>query len=373
MKDNSFYITFIDSAYYTIYRHSDPMKVFFIVVLAVVLNSCYRNSNNNSGQETNSADNSVTTNTATDSTLVAINQRIASDPGNFKNYLDRAKYYSTLEMYDNAFQDIARALAADSTKAEIFLVKGDVYWKRKQIKEAYNEYSRCVELDGTNTDCLLNKSGIDIALRNYDKAREHINAALQQNEFLPYAYYLRGRMYKELKDTNMSASSYKTAIEVDPNYYDAYIEVGLLYAEQKNDLAKEYYNSAIAIKPRSVEAWYNKAMFLQETGFKDKKRYNEAFACYDSILNIDKNFVASHFNKGYIFLEYMQRYDSASFYFTKALQQYPQYYQAYYNRGLSYESMNKRKEAEADYRMALSIQPDYTDAAISLNRILNGR
>jgi len=349
------------------------MKVLFYIVFALVLASCYSNGTNNTPATSEGSNNNNNVQTTPDSTLSAINQRIAADPGNFKNYLDRAKYYSGLELFNNAFQDIARAFTADSTKAEIFLVKGDVFWKRQQIKEAYIEYTRCIELDSSNTECLLNKAGIDIALRNYDKAREHINSALQQNEFLPYAYYLRGRMYKEQRDTNMAASSYKTAIEVDPNYYDAYIEVGLLYAEQKNDLAKEYYNSAIAIKPSSVEAWYNKAMFLQETGFKDKKRYNEAFACYDSILKIDRNFVASYFNKGYIFLEYKVQYDSSAYYFTKAIQQYPQYYQAYYNRGLSYESLNKRKEAESDYRMALSIQPDYTDAAISLNRILNGR
>lgn len=349
------------------------MKVLFYIVFALVLAGCYNNGNNNTPVVTTESNGASDKQTPPDSTLSAINQRIAADPGNYKNYLDRAKYYTSQGLFDNAFQDIARAVTADSTKAEIFLVKGDLYWKRQQIKEAYNEYARCIELDANNTDCLLNKAGIDIAYRNYDKARDQINSALKINEFLPYAYYLRGRMYKELRDTNMAASSYKTAIEVDPNYYDAYIEVGLLYAEQKNDLAKEYYNSAIAIKPASIEAWYNKAMFLQETGFKDKKRYNEAFACYDSILKIDKNFVASQFNKGYIFLEYKQQYDSAAYYFTNAIQQYPQYYQAYYNRGLSYESLNKRKEAEADYRMALSIQPDYTDAAISLNRILNGR
>ena len=321
------------------------MKVLFYIVFALVLASCYNNGNNTpavSAEGSGASDKQ----TPPDSTLAAINQRIAADPNNFKNYLDRAKYYTSQGLFDNAFQDIARAVTADSTKAEIFLVKGDLYWKRQQIKEAYNEYARCIELDANNTDCLLNKAGIDIAYRNYDQARDQINNALKINEFLPYAYYLRGRMYKELRDTNMAASSYKTAIEVDPNYYDAYIEVGLLYAEQKNDLAKEYYNSAIAIKPASIEAWYNKAMFLQETGFKDKKRYNEAFACYDSILKIDKNFVASQFNKGYIFLEYKQQYDSAAFYFTRAIQQYPQYKQHYYNRDLSYETFNKRNESE---------------------------
>jgi hypothetical protein len=35
--------------------------------------------------------------------------------------------------------------------------------------------------------------------------------------------------------------------------------------------------------------------------------------------------------------------------------------------------MNKRMEAEADYRKALSIQPDYTEAAIALSRLTDGK
>jgi len=210
-------------------------------------------------------------------------------------------------------------------------------------------------------------------LGNYDVAREQINAALKQNEYNPYAYYMRGRLYKTLGDTSLAASSYKTAIEVDPDYYDAYVEVGLLYAAQKNELAKEYYNSAIAIRPRNIEVWYNKAMYLQETGFRKKDKYAEAFACYDTILKIDGNFVAADFNKGFIWLEYLQNYDSAAYYFTRAVNTYPQYFQAYFNRGLCNESLNKKKEAESDYRQALALSPGYDEAAKALNRLLSGK
>src|SRR5690606_29857998 len=125
--------------------------------------------------------------------------------------------------------------------------------KQSRIKEAYTEYQTCLLHDATNSRCLLRKAEIDIVLGNYEYARNHINEALKQNEYNAEAYYIRGRMYKEMRDTVLASSSYKTAIEVDPNYYDAYIEVGLLYANQKSELAREYYNSAIDLKPKSIE------------------------------------------------------------------------------------------------------------------------
>jgi len=327
----------------------------------------------------NKTDDTATIDVATDSiaqldsVLRALNQQIIDNPNDYTAYLARARYWGDKDFLPFAYKDILRAIAIDSTKADIYLVRGELYFKQEKVKEAYEDYSTCLRYDSLNVQGLLKKTGIDIVLGNHQIARGQLNTALRINEYEPEAYYLRGRLYKTMGDTNMAASSYKTAIEVDPDYFDAYLEVGLLYAAHKNDLAKEYYSSAISIRPKNIQGWYNKAMFLQETGYKKKERFNEAFTCYDSILAIDPNFVAAHFNKGYVFLEYLQQYDSAAKHFTQAVQIFPQYYQAYYNRGLCNESLKKRQEAEADYRQALALKPDYTDAAIALGRLLDGK
>lgn len=350
------------------------MKIVFrwiflpVMAASLLLTSCGNNTSGEAGEnQTETGNNSGK---AIDAELAALNKRIADNPNDYAAYLARARYYGDHELYNEAFTDISRAIEVDSTKADIYLYRGDLFFQQQKVQEAYDSYKRCLQFDSVNVDGLLNKTGIDIVLANYDIARAQINTALRQNEFNPYAYYLRGRLYKTTGDTTLAASSYKTAIEVDPNYYDAYIEVGLLYAAKKNDLAKEYYTSAISIRPQSIEAWYNKAMYLQETGFRKKERYQEAFTCYDSILRIDPSFVAAHFNKGYIWLEYLNGYDSAATHFTKAIDLFPQYYQAYFNRGLCYESLSRKQDAEADYRKALSINPQYTEAAKSLSRIL---
>ncbi len=304
-----------------------------------------------------------------DTLLRTLNQRIIENPNDYSAYLDRARYWADHSMFPNAYTDILRAISIDSTQADIYLTRGELYFKQEKVKEAYDDYGTCLRYDSLNVKGLLKKTGIDIVLGNFDIARAQLNSAIKVNEYEAEAYYLRGRLYKTMGDTDLASSSYKTAIEVDPNYYDAYIEVGLLYAAKKSDLAKEYYSSAISIRPRSIEAWYNKAMFLQESGYIQKERYKEAFGCYDEILKIDPKFVAAHFNKGFVFLEYLQQYDSAAYYFTNAVSIFPGYYQAYYNRGLCNESLNKRGDAEADYRTALSIKPDYTDAALALSRI----
>lgn len=308
-----------------------------------------------------------------DSALAAINRRIADRPNEIEGYLERARYYSSVSNYPEAFRDIDRALAIDSTQGAVYLLKGELLWLLKDLRAAYDTYKKCVSLQPEETDCLLKKAAIDITLGNYAIALDHLNTVLKQNDLLPEPYYLKGRLYKEKGDTTLACSSYQTAIELNPDYYDAYIEVGLLYHARKHDLAREYYSAAIEIRPRSIEAWYNKAMYLQETGFRETLRYEEARQCYRKILEIDPQFAPAWFNQGYIDLEYEINYEQGIQHFSKAIELNPSYYQAWYNRGLCKERLERKAEAERDFRRALDLQPDFTDAAKSLNRVMSGK
>ncbi|MFN0031056.1 MAG: tetratricopeptide repeat protein [Flavobacteriales bacterium] len=345
--------------------HFRSFIVLMVIVMIATTAGCDTTSTNE--DEQHAARNNQTE--QTDSTLSALNKQIAEDPNNYAHYVARARYYGEHQLYAEAFKDLDRAMQIDSTRSDIYLYRGTLHWNKQQIAEAYQQYLTCIQFDSTNTDCLLKAAGVDIASRNYDRALLRINNALRVNQYLPEAYYLKGRMYKDMGDTTLAKSSYTTAIEVDPNYYDAYIELGLLYAAMRSDLASEYFTSAIALKPASAEAWYNKAKYLQDTGTKNQKRYFEAFMCYDSLLRIDKQFAPAHFNKGYIWLEYLHNYDSAAFYFTKAIVVKSDYVQAYFNRGLCHESTERYNDAYQDYSTALSYEPQYTEAAVGKGRV----
>ena len=97
---------------------------------------------------------------------------------------------------------------------------------------------------------------------------------------------------------------------------------------------------------------------------------NRARKEYRDIVDLDPNNAAASFNQGYIHLEYLQDYDSAVHHFSLAIEALPYYHQAFFNRGLANESLGRDADAELDYREALSIKPDYTAAALALERVL---
>ena len=46
-------------------------------------------------------------------------------------------------------------------------------------------------------------------------------------------------------------------------------------------------------------------------------------------------------------MEYLQSYDSAAHHFSKAIDALPYYHQAFFNRGLAYESLGEAEQAGA--------------------------
>jgi len=148
------------------------------------------------------------------------------------------------------------------------------------------------------------------------------------------------------------------------DFYEAYMQLGLLHLNQPNSLAKDYLKNALRIDSNSLEALYAYAIACQEKG-----DYNEAIETYYKILSIDE-YREPYFNLGFIHQEYLKVYDVAIEHYTKAIEVEPKYVDAYYNRALCYELQDELKKAEKDLRYALELSPQYTNAAIALERVI---
>ena len=63
----------------------------------------------------------------------------------------------------------------------------------------------------------------------------------------------------------------------------------------KGEYAKaiQYYDKALEMDSKNVDAWYNKGVALDNLG-----KYKEAIQSYDKALEIDRKYVAAWYNKG---------------------------------------------------------------------------
>lgn len=297
----------------------------------------------------------------------SINALIKGEPNKADLYFARAKLHYEHRDLASSLSDIGRALRIDSTRTDYYLLLADLKLINKQSRESKDALLKAHHIDPKNVDVLLKLGELYMIVQDAEKSFEYLNLALQLDVHNATAYRLKGFNYKYLGDTLNAVSSFQTAVEQDPDDYDSYMQLGLLYSIARHPLALDYLNNALKVNPSSIEALYAKGLFLQNTGEPRK-----ALLAYDQIIGINKEYFDAYYNKGYVYLELLNKYDSAAAEFTKVLEfGPPEHFAAIYNRGLACERAGKLKEAEADYRLALKYNPQYDPAALGLSRILD--
>lgn len=81
-----------------------------------------------------------------------------------------------------------------------------------------------------------NNLGLDALFEgNYELALHYFNKALSIDPNLVGVIYNRGNLYSALHEWDKAIADYNLAIELNPQYYEAYIHRGIVYLEQKQD------------------------------------------------------------------------------------------------------------------------------------------
>lgn len=296
--------------------------------------------------------------------LAEVEQRILADPTNPALFAERAMFHERADSLRLAENDWKRAIALDSTNATWRIALGDLYFRKIKLLDAEQRFQEAIALEPDSTEGRSKLSEVYLMQLRFKEAMTVANDALRLDPLDAKLYNLKGWIHRTAGDTALAISSYQTAIERDPAYYDAYISLGMLHAAKNDPLAVQYYNSALEVRPTSVEALYNKAMFAQE-----HDGDSTALACYAAIKSIEPNYPLAYYNTGYILLEHKREIPQARAEFNKAIELLPDYAQALYSRGLTFELQNMLDSAMNDYGLVLRLDPGNTEAAQGLSRL----
>ena len=81
-------------------------------------------------------------------------------------------------------------------------------------------------------------------------------------------HFLLGRIYTQQKDYTSAIASYQTATELDPGMYNAYFNLGYIFAVKKDfSNAQDMFSRVVALSPPFLdEALYNLAIVQRKMG-----------------------------------------------------------------------------------------------------------
>ena len=296
-----------------------------------------------------------------------LTEELATDTANAALYFERGQAFHKLREDSLALIDFKKAVSLDSTKSPYFSAIGDLLFEHKDIDASAVWLEAALRLNPDDPTARLKMAKLAIYTRDYNSAFLQINTVLRKNRNNTEGYFLKGMIRKDLKDTNQAISAFQTALQIDPTYRDAAIQLGLLYSGRHDANALKYLENAYQLDTTDVFPLYARGMFQQDVANWEaaKKEFKRATAH-------DKFYADAWFGQGFILMQ-QDSLDLAHALFTKAVQAAPGYAEAYYNRGLCSELLGRPEDALADYRSALKYNGEYAAAETALKRLGKGR
>jgi tetratricopeptide (TPR) repeat protein len=169
-------------------------------------------------------------------------------------------------------------------------------------------------------------------------------------------YFEEGNKFYDEQNYEKALDCFQKAIELNPQYAEAYKRIGNIYfALQDYEKVIKYNKKAIKYKPDYIDAYFNAGLACHY-----KQDYNNVIKYFKKVIELDPNETEAY---NYIGVAYIQKYedDIAIEYFKKGIEQNPNDAYAYFSIGLVYNNKNDAKTIEY-LQKAIKLNPKHIDS-----------
>ena len=256
---------------------------------------------------------------------------------------------------ETAIDCYSKLLEVEEDSANIYYELGHLYLKKEDFINSINAFNLALEKDEENP---FYHNAIAYALiraEQYEEACDHYKIAINKNpnpEWTAIVCQALASLYHKVFDDIDSAMTFlKTAIILDENNDEAFIELGDIYLECDDlDSAIKSYCEAIKLNPKNPVSYNKCAMVLWQ-----KDYIEEAIIAYNKSIGIDPDYYVAYNNLGVIYLDGIRNLKEAKRLFEKAIELNENYVMPHFNLARVYEQMNDNIEAAKMYQKAIDL------------------
>lgn len=307
-------------------------------------------------------------------------QAIAVNSGNLDSLLlqypdsvallvKRGNLYLDSNDFDEAYRLGAKAYRLDSSNIDARFLYANGMNNRDErnltdIETAQKHFHYIVDRQPKNVKAYVSLASTYSQLNESNKAFGYINEALKINPRYRDAYILKGTIYLSEGNRKLAKSSYETAIQQDPKFFEGYMALAHIYTDENEPIALQYFKTAAEINPKSTDAKYGVAYFQQDAGL-----YDEALQSYRELLHIDSSYYLSYFNQAYIKENFQNQLDSAIYLYYKSVTLQPKFVKGWHNLGMCYKAKGMKSDALKSFAKALKYNPDFQLSRDEANKL----
>ena len=229
---------------------------------------------------------------------------------------------------------------------------GNAYLGEHQYAEAVRAYTTAIKNGYTNIDVYINRGMSYLALEQYAGAIADAGVSLDMDTAAIKAYRLRGQAYLKTEKYPDAVADYSRAIGLDSANKEDYLGRGMAYTGiSECDKANSDFDKALVLDPGYPDAYYWRA-YLNS---KCRQDYSSALNDYAKVIDLNGKYVYDAYNGCGETYYKLNDFDRAISNFSLLLGLKPDYWLAYYNRGLCYAGIRQYQKAVSDFKQYIAL------------------
>lgn len=207
-------------------------------------------------------------------------------PTSTDGFLKLAELYFYVKKYQESINCINSALKLDETIAKGYFLKGMCYKESGDTSLAISSFQTACEQDNQYYDAYVETGRLLGAKKNL-LAVEYFNNALKIDPKSTEVVYMIAKFYQDCGKTKEAVDAYNKLLAMDKENKNALYNLGAIeYARAKDpEKAKALFTEAINIDPQYAEAY-----FARGVCFEDLKSFDEAIADYKLAVQYKTNY-----------------------------------------------------------------------------------
>ncbi len=279
-----------------------------------------------------------------------------TDTSHWMYHLQQAETYFQNHQHGLAELHLKRALRKNPNAPQIYLALAEVYLDWPKSRKAIEVLEEAVQKFPRDTALRLQQIYVLLVLRQYATALKKSSELLRLDPQNARNYFFRGMIFKETGHDSLALVNFQRAVEFDPEFIDAYINIGEIYTRKKDPIALQYFNNVLDIDPDNPLALHSIAYFHQVTGHPDR-----AIEILEDLIKKQGKYYDAYLSLGLLYLD-KEDYRKAFEKLSILLSINDQYLDAYYYRAVAAEALGLKEQAIKDLETLLSFAPDYPNA-----------
>lgn len=253
--------------------------------------------------------------------------------------------------YDEALSNVNRAIEINSDCIENYYLRGAIFTEKGLYDSAIESYQYSIENDGNKEFIYHQLGNLYKRMEDTDKAIEYFQKVLDINDENLYANGELAEIYQKKQDEDKALYYINEQLQVNPSDYH-HIKRGLIYARRgMMKEAKADYDNAIEINPENFYAYNNIGYLYQERGdFKTAiKYYKKSISCIG-----DYMFLLAYNNIADSYM-YLKDYEMALHYLDEGIKRMSNHQSLLYSKGKLLRVMHRYNEAITVFKEGCSM------------------